>query len=586
MVCKEEQLRSGEWDDEKKEYSNGVLDAVISDISEDIKENEGQKDRASQVVVEIDKEIKDLENSDVIQEIKKLIEEGKDLVKQKKQEEEKKEGNLKGWNRLLSESEKKSESCKRSIKEAKVNIASNEEKLKLQNDIVDRFDKDAHQKKIERCEKASEVKEKYQAMNQQVEEQREEVIKKISSFDAAIQYRSKDLISLQEQIDNAGENNQFVCKECQSWVTKEHTLKKIEDIQEIVGKNTVLRDQLKSKLDKLNEARESVKEKLKKIEQYGVQHQRLLSYEKGVESATEIQKNLQSILEQYGKAFGEKEKESKELDDKILEYKEKCLTIEVESEEKLAEICGFIVLKRSAVAERKEAAKEIESNIAKKQEERKKQKAVIAEIDKKCGKLQEKLDQMIELGKEIAEEEKAIEETRKQLQRYKILESAFGLEGVQTRIVAKYLPLLNMYVKQFLDILSNGKLLVNLYVNDKSKVDMEIVGGTADNYVMLSGGEKMVVRLAVDVGLSLLSFSRTSRTPDMICLDEIFGPLDPEHTKSVFKMLDALKDRFKKVFLISHKSEIQALVENNIIVEKSSGNRGLSKITGIRDITV
>jgi DNA repair exonuclease SbcCD ATPase subunit len=143
-----------------------------------------------------------------------------------------------------------------------------------------------------------------------------------------------------------------------------------------------------------------------------------------------------------------------------------------------------------------------------------------------------------------------------------------------------------MYVKEFLDTLSNGKLLVNLFINDKSKVDMEITGGTADNYVMLSGGEKMVVRLAVDVGLSLLSFSRTSKTPDMICLDEIFGPLDPEHTKSVFKMLGNLKDRFKKVFLISHKSEIQSLVENNIIVEKSSGNRGLSRITGIRDVTV
>jgi len=196
------------------------------------------------------------------------------------------------------------------------------------------------------------------------------------------------------------------------------------------------------------------------------------------------------------------------------------------------------------------------------------------------------VDNIIDLGKQIIAEEKDIEVTRKQLQRLKILENAFGLEGVQTRIVDKYLPLLNMYVKKYLDILSSGKLMVNLFVNDKSKVDMEVVGGTADNYVMLSGGEKMVVRLAVDVGLSLLSFSRTSRTPDMICLDEIFGPLDPEHTKSVFKMLDTLKDKFKKVFLISHKSEIQTLVENNIIVEKSSGDRGLSRITGIRDITV
>ena len=115
---------------------------------------------------------------------------------------------------------------------------------------------------------------------------------------------------------------------------------------------------------------------------------------------------------------------------------------------------------------------------------------------------------------------------------------------------------------------------------------MKIIGGTADDYVMLSGGEKMIVRLAVDIGLSLLSFSRTAKVPDMICLDEIFGPLDKDHTESVFVMLNRLKKKFNRVFLISHKREIQSLVENNIIIKKNSGNLGLSRVAEVSDISV
>ena len=156
---------------------------------------------------------------------------------------------------------------------------------------------------------------------------------------------------------------------------------------------------------------------------------------------------------------------------------------------------------------------------------------------------------------------------------------------MQTRIVKKYLPLLNSYIGKFLDILSDGKLIVELLIDEKMKVGMKIIGGTANNYIMLSGGEKMIVRLAVDIGLSLLAFSRNEKKPDMICLDEIFGPLDTEHTKCVFKMLEELKDKFKKVFIISHKLEIQSAIENNLVVEKGSGNLGLSEIKSLESLT-
>jgi len=78
-------------------------------------------------------------------------------------------------------------------------------------------------------------------------------------------------------------------------------------------------------------------------------------------------------------------------------------------------------------------------------------------------------------------------------------------------------------------------------------VDIAIHGGTASTYPMLSGGEKMVVRLATDIGLAMLSFSHCAQKPEIICLDEIFGPLDDAHTGMVFDLLEQLKSKFNRV---------------------------------------
>ena len=167
------------------------------------------------------------------------------------------------------------------------------------------------------------------------------------------------------------------------------------------------------------------------------------------------------------------------------------------------------------------------------------------------------------------------------LSRLLILENVFGLEGIQTRIVNKYLPMLNIAIKEFMDVLTNGEMGVHVFINEKSKVDIRIRGGSADLFSLLSGGEKMLVRLAVDIGLALLSFSRSSQKPEIICLDEIFGPLDNSHTDAVFNLLNKLQQMFNRVLVISHKPMVQDLIKNRILVEKEDGDYGRTYIKKI-----
>jgi DNA repair exonuclease SbcCD ATPase subunit len=103
----------------------------------------------------------------------------------------------------------------------------------------------------------------------------------------------------------------------------------------------------------------------------------------------------------------------------------------------------------------------------------------------------------------------------------------------------------------------------------------------ADSFTMISGGEKMLVRLAIDIGLALLSFSRCAQKPELVCLDEVFDPLDAYHTASVFRLINKLKEKFSRVLVISHKADINTIIKNQILIEKDTGILGTSKVKKI-----
>ena len=196
-----------------------------------------------------------------------------------------------------------------------------------------------------------------------------------------------------------------------------------------------------------------------------------------------------------------------------------------------------------------------------------------------------------ELGKEIeiiGEDKKKLDELRKKHESEKlifarmiILDDCLGLEGIQVRIIQKYLPLLNVYIEEFMTLLSNGSMGAKLVINDKGQVDAKIKGGSADTYKMLSGGEKTTCKLAISVGLALLSFTRCNQKAEFIALDELFGSLDDSHIEMAFKLLNRLKERFARIIVISHKKEINDRIPHRILVEKDEGVFGRSKIKEI-----
>lgn len=109
---------------------------------------------------------------------------------------------------------------------------------------------------------------------------------------------------------------------------------------------------------------------------------------------------------------------------------------------------------------------------------------------------------------------------------------------------------------------------VDLAIKDRD------LGGTKRAPSTLSGGERFIVSLALALGLSDLSGSRTRI--DSLFIDEGFGTLDARHLETVLQVLDNLHQQGKTIGIISHVPALQERISTQIRVQSIGG--GYSRI--------
>jgi len=212
LVAKDYKKLSPEWEKDGEEYSSGMIDCITGIINDILKDNKDAKDKALGDIKALEEEIKKLEESDVLKKIKELKEEGSALVKKRKEAEQKKDQELKDWKAVLKQCESDESSVKDKLSACKSKFDSLVLKLKGYQDTASGFNEEEWKEKIAKCEKADGLTEKYQEMSDELEKKREETLKTVSEFDAVITYRTKDLESLQEQVEKTGDGDHFVCK--------------------------------------------------------------------------------------------------------------------------------------------------------------------------------------------------------------------------------------------------------------------------------------------------------------------------------------------------------------------------------------
>ena len=166
------------------------------------------------------------------------------------------------------------------------------------------------------------------------------------------------------------------------------------------------------------------------------------------------------------------------------------------------------------------------------------------------------------------------------------LTRAFGKRGVQALIIENAIPELADETNRLLDRLTDGDM--SLYFETlkeaKSKKDTPIETldiKVSDNLgtrplEMYSGGEGFRAAFALRIALSKLLAHRAGASLQTLIIDEGFGSQDAKGREKLIECLNAIKDDFKRIIVITHIDELKDAFANRIEVTKGpSGSQVL-----------
>lgn len=568
-------------EEDQKAFETSMPDGLLKKLDEVRSRANARIVLCDQKTVEIQEEMDVLTKSDKLKNIDRIKEDIKRVQVEKESKMADRNQRLSDWDEL-----KKSVASEVDRIGSEINSKTNRiaKECKLVDEVkkqIDGFDLSECGRKLEIIDKAKAEKPVIEEKLSQNIEKREELVKGLAGLKTRVQSAQDEIGALQGQIEHIKDGEDFTCDKCKSKVSKEHVLAEIKKNQDIIDVLSSDMGRDFSKKTKMEDEISNLRVQISKIDKYIVAEGKIVGE---IETNKAVQERLKSMLANQKtleeEVAGLKE-QLKVAETKRTEYTLKVEEIALKFDVDIAAIDKRIERVQNDFTNAKQEAKEVEDKIAEHKAMIEKISTAKTEASERLGFLDREIGAHNQLRVQLDGKRTEYIEEFKVFNRYELLESVYGLDGIQTRIVKKYLPLLNVYIKEFLDILSRGTIGVKMVINDKSKIDMVITGAGADSYEMLSGGEKMIVRLAVDIGMALLAFSRSAQKPEIVCLDEIFAPLDNNNVEAVFKMLERLQDKFSRVIIITHDPQIQERLKSNIIIEKGAGALGMSEIRRI-----
>lgn len=163
---------------------------------------------------------------------------------------------------------------------------------------------------------------------------------------------------------------------------------------------------------------------------------------------------------------------------------------------------------------------------------------------------------------------------------YEELALAFGKRGIQAMLIDTALPEIEAETNALLDRLTEGRLRVQLLTQREAKtggiietLDIIISDelGTR-SYELFSGGEGFRVNFALRLALSKLLTHRAGAKLQFLIIDEGFGTQDALGQQRLVEAINAIREDFAKILIITHIEELKELFPVRVEVRKE--NRG------------
>ena len=196
-----------------------------------------------------------------------------------------------------------------------------------------------------------------------------------------------------------------------------------------------------------------------------------------------------------------------------------------------------------------------------------------SELEKEIGELQLSLGQMDEKLQQAAKDRRRLKRVRAAQQEagrnetlYKHLVAAFGKHGIPSLIIEGTRPEVEQRANDLLNRLTDGKMRIRIDTLRSKKsggtletLDIRIIDemGEYRAYETYSGGEAFRVNFALRIALAQLLAVRAGVRVQTLVIDEGFGTQDEQGVQYLVEAINAIRDDFEKILIISHLPEIK-----------------------------
>jgi len=174
---------------------------------------------------------------------------------------------------------------------------------------------------------------------------------------------------------------------------------------------------------------------------------------------------------------------------------------------------------------------------------------------------------------------------------FKILEKAFGKDGIPSMLIEQSLPEIETHANEILDRLSSGNMSVHFETqreykeknreDRKQTLDILIRDAMGERaYELFSGGEAFRINFAIRLALSRVLSHRSGARLQTLVIDEGFGSQDADGRQRLIEAINLVRGDFAKILVITHLEELKDAFATRIEVTKTPKGSQVNVVAG------
>lgn len=290
-------------------------------------------------------------------------------------------------------------------------------------------------------------------------------------------------------------------------------------------------------------------------------NEKIADYEAKKETLESEIEELQADVTNYTKLI----EKSQNLVDEADEAEEKVS----DAKDKVTEVKADIKIAEAAVSTAESQMKKAKDDLTEAQESKNPYDSILARYNKELE--QNKTD--------IQELKDGIQDKLDEKECLNFWAQAYSNQGIKSFILDDITPFLNRRVNKYLKKLASNHIEVKFStqtqlksgeMREKFSIDIDNSDGGKE-YISNSSGERRRIDLAVNLALSDLVASRSTKRINIAIFDEAFDALDDIGTEHVIEVLQELSEEKSSIFVISHNEHLQSYFSNIITIVKEKG---------------